>query len=305
MKAIKISLAVIVVAVIGFFVIRSLVTTEQVAKVALPDNQFTKRIEQEIDSLGKLPDHQFCKEFYSEVGYHIADYYKQGRLGKNQSENDQWRENLSKNLYSAYAGKFIKQAFYVFRGSEWDINALNFIRSEYQTLRRSAWLEQGSSVDKEFDKFQAVFEKYDEITGFISSCKWFSYSSSSLSDHFPIADVASRILRAATYRNNRLENGYLNNCTRLHDGLKEVPQALFRAHVKYLDHKINQWSGLYSNFKSQPDYVNNLYKPLKGEIDALDNDIYRVANFDSEYNRLSNKWSADNTKAYNYSYPTN
>jgi hypothetical protein len=305
MKAVKISLAVIVVAVIGFFVIRSLVTTGKVKPIDLPKNQFTERIEQEIDSLGKLPDHQFCKDFYKEVGYHIADYYKQGRLGKNQSENDQWKENLTKNLFSAYADKFIKQSFYVFRDSEWDINALNFIRSEYQTLRKSPLLEHGSVVAQEFDKFQAVFEKYDEITGFISSCKWFSYSSSSLSDRFPIADVASRISRAATYRNNRLENEYVNNCTRLHDGLKEVPQALFRAHVRYLDNKIYQWSGLYPKYNSQSDYANNLYKPLKSEIDALDNDIYRVANFNSEYNRLSNKWSADNTKAYNYSYPTN
>jgi hypothetical protein len=306
MKAVKISLAVIVVAVIVFFVIRSLVTTGEVEQIDLLQNQFTKRIEQEIESLGHLPDNKFCKDFYNEVGYHISDYHKQGRLSNNPSENNQWRENLSKELYSAYAGKFIRQAFYVFRGSEWDIDALNFIRSEYPTLQKSALLERGSVVDKEFAKFQTIFDKYDEITGFISSCKEFSYPDDNLSDRFPVADVVSKISRAAIYRNNHLGNEYVNNCTRLHDGLKEVPQTLFRAHVGYLDDKINEWSGMYSNYSSQIDYANNLYRPLKSEIDALDNDIYNVANsyFDSEYNRLSKKWSDDNTKAYNYSYPT-
>jgi hypothetical protein len=312
MKAVKISLSVIVVAVIGFFLWKWIVGINPPPPPPLPENQFTKRIEQEIDSLGKLPDNKFCKKFYSEVAYHIEEWYKPlpptypfGRFGNTQSENDQWKENLSKNLYSAYADKFIKQAFYVFRDSRWDINDLTFIRSEYPTLRKSALLERGSVVDMEFAKIQTVFAKYDEIVDFILSCKRFSYSGSSLSDRFPVADVASKISRAATYRNNRLENEYVNNCTHLHDGLKEVPQALFRVHIRYLDNKINQWSELYPNYNSQNDYANNLYKPLKNEIDTLDNDIYNVANFDSEYNRLSKKWSDDNTKAYNYSYPTN
>jgi len=99
-----------------------------------------------------------------------------------------------------------------------------------------------------------------------------------------------------------LENELVNNCTKLHNGLKEIPQYLFSAQVDYLEHKINNWSGLYSNYNSQSDYSNNLYKPLKAEIEALDNDIYNVSNFDSEYNRLLQKWSDDNTKAYKHKY---
>ncbi|MDR1937440.1 MAG: hypothetical protein LBQ73_02935 [Tannerellaceae bacterium] len=305
MKIVKISLAVVVVALIGFFLWKWwIVEITPPQQPPLPKNPFTERIEEEINSFDKLPDDKFCKEFYSEVGYHIDDYHKQGRLGSNQPENDQWKENLSKNLYSAYVDKFIRQAFYVFRGSEWDINALAFIRSEYQTLRASAWLESGSLVDEEFVEIQTIFAQYDEIAGFISSCKSFSYSGSSLSDRFPLADVVNKMSRAATYRNNGLGNEYVNNCTRLRDELRGVPQTLFRAHVRYLDNKIDQWSGLYSNYNSQPDYANNLYKPLKSEIDALDNNIYKLANFEREYNRLSKKWSDDNIKANNYSYPT-
>jgi hypothetical protein len=267
-----------------------------------PENQFTRRIEQEIDSLGKWPDSKFCKDFYKEAGYHIDDYYEQGRLGNTPSENDQWKENLTKNLYSAYADKFVSQAFYVFRNSEWIVEDLKFIRSEYQTLRKSKLLEKGSPVDKKLAEIQTIFSKYDEIVGFISVCRNFSYSASGLFDRFPISEAQDKISRAKIYRDSRLGNEYINHCTRLHDGLNEIPQVLFRAHVRYLDVKINNWSDMYSNFNSQSDYANNLYKPLKNEIEALDNDIYHVANFDREYNRLSNKWSADNTNAYNYDY---
>jgi len=302
MKALKISLAVIAVTAIAVGIYMWIAGINPPPPPPPADNQFTKRIEQEIDSLGKLPDSKFCKDFYKEVEYHIEDYYKSGRLGKNQSENDQWKENLSKNLYSAYADKFIKQAFYVFLGSEWKSEDLQSIRSEYQTLRKSSFLKRGSPVDNKFTEIQNIFSKYDEIAGFISVCKGFSYLSSGLTDRFPVSDVQDKISRAAAYRNNRLENGYVNNCTRLHDGLREIPQALFQAHVSYLNNKITQWSGLYSNYPTFNDYNKELGQPIQSEIDALDNDIYNVVNFDSEYKNLSDKWNADKKAAGKHEY---
>ncbi len=309
MKAIKIGLAVIVVAAIAFFVIRAQVNPNKVKRVSLPKNQFTELIEKEIISLGKLPDSRFCKDAYNNIMFLIDDYYKPhppqypyGRLGNSQSENDQWKENLTKNLFAIYVDKFILQAFFEFNCSEWKIEDLNFIRSEYQTLRKSKLLDKGTPVDNKLAEIETIFRKYDEIVGFITTCKGFSYTAPTFNDHFPTADVQNKISRAATYETNHLENGYVNHCARLHDGLNEIPQALFRANVKYLENKINLWSNLYSNYNSQSDYANNLYKPLKSEIDALYNTTYNVANFESEYARLSNKWSADNAKAYTYNY---
>jgi hypothetical protein len=311
MKALKISLAITVVAAIVFFIIRSSVITSKAKQISSPKSQFTELIEKEIVALGNSPDNKFCKDKYNEVKYLIDDYYKPhppqypyGRFGKSQAENDQWKENLTKNLYSIYAEKFISQAFFVFRGSEWRIDALKFIRNEYQILRRSDLLEKGGPVDEKFAEIQTILNKYNEIDGFISGCNGFSYSASSLSDRFPLSDVQGKISQAATYRNNQMGNTYVNNCRRLQDGLKEIPEVLFKAHVRYLDNKINQWSGLYSNYNSQSDYANNLYKPLKSEIDALDSETYNVTNFDSEYERLSYKWSADNIKAFNFKFPT-
>jgi hypothetical protein len=303
MKALKISLAVIVLAAIIFIVWKWIIVSPPPPPPPPPKNEVTRRIGQVIDSIRKLPDSKFCEAFYKEITYHIDSYFKEGRLGVNPSDtlgNRQNKENFTKNLYSVYVEKFISQAFYVLNRSEWKIDDLNFIRSEYQTLRKSKLLEKGSPVDKEFAKIQSVFSKYDEIVAYISACKNFSHPVSGLDNRFPASDMQNKISQAVTYLNNSLGNAYVNHCTRLRDGLKEIPQVLFSVHVKYLDNKIDRYSNRYSNCTSQSDYANTLYKPLKSEIDALDNDIYNVANFDSEYKRLLDKWKTDSQEAYKY-----
>lgn len=300
MKTLKITLAVAVIIAIAFFVIRSLVITDSPTIVTKSTNQFIERIRHEIDSLNNFPNNKFSKELYKEIGYHIEDYHKDGRLGNTPFNNNQMRETLTNDLYTAYTNKFVKQVFHVFNGSQWEINDLNFIRSEYQTLRGSKFLKGGSDIDKRFKETQNILSKYNEISNFITANKGFSYSGTGLSDRFPISDVEGRISKAKAYLNNNLGNQYVSKCTRLRAGLKSTPQSLFSAHVRYLDNKINEWSGMYSNFNSQRAYADNLYQPLKSEISTLSNDIYAGSDIDGEYNRLMRKLDSDSQKAYNY-----
>lgn len=302
MNKLKITFAIIVVGVICIGIFLWIQNLREPEKVKAPENQFAAKIELEIDQLKAKPESKFCKDFYKKVAYHINDFHTQNRFGNNQLENDQWKENLEKNLYAAYAEKFIKQAEAVFRGSLWKPDDLKFIQTEKNELKRSKLLVLGSPVESDFNSIQTTLDKYYEIVSFISSCKVIDYLETDLSDRFPIAEVQSKISRAISLQQNQLENEFVNNCTRLHEELKEIPQSLFRSQVRYLDKKINNWSGLYSNYNSQSDYYNNLYKPLKAEIEALDNDIYNVSNFNYEYERLLAKWSADNTKAFYHKY---
>ena len=299
MKALKICLAVIVIAAIGAGIIFWIQNTKEPDEIKAPENAFTQKVEAEIEQLKAKPNDKFCKNFYENVAFHIDDFYKQNRFGNNQFENNQWKENLEQRLYSAYAEKFIKQAFYVFRGSRWEPEDLNFIRSEEQFLRKSKLLKNGPTL-QEFTQIQTIFNKYDEIVDFISSCKNFSYSTTALSDNFPITDVESKILRTTSLRLDQLENDFVNNCTRLHDELKEIPRGLFRSHVRYLDDKISYWSEMYSNYNSQKEYKELLFDKLKAEIDILDEDIYNVVNFSHEYSRMTNKLNSDGQNAYHY-----
>jgi hypothetical protein len=300
MKALKISLAILVVAAIGFFVWKAVLVPPPTPKVNAPKNQFTDKIEMEIAAIAALSDTQFSREAYNDIKYLIDNHYKANRLGKNQTENDLWKENLSKNLYAAYSAKFIKQAFVVFRGSEWGVTQLAFIRQEKNLLASSPFLERPSPVNDDFMKIQQILSKYDEITGFINSCRGFSYSEIKLDSSFPATESANRIAKAKQYRNSSLGNSYVNNCTRLHQGLSDINQYMFNAHIKYLQNKISQWRGLYSNFSSHKDYATNLYDPLKNELNLLDNEVYYVVNFDNVYLQLKKIIDSDSKDAFNY-----
>lgn len=300
MKAIKIILAVVVVAIMGFFVWRWLVSVEDVGTVSPPSNKFIERIEREIDSLKKVPANVFCQKFYEEIQYHIADAHKQGLLGKNESDNNQWKAILSKNLYSAYTPKFVEQAMYVFNRSEWKIADLNIIRNELEKLRSSAYLQKGSPISTKFTIIDSILRKYDQISGFISSCNNFSYSNYDIEYSFP--DVNNHIQISRAYLSNNLDNEKVNNCIRLKDGLREVPEKLFDKHIRYLRTKIQKNSGRYIEYNYQVDYSSQIYTPLRNQIYALNNEIYGVNSgvFDSGYESLLNLLSADNSRAYEY-----
>lgn len=302
MKKFKISLIITVVAAIcaGIFFWKQSVKPPE--EIKTQENPFITKIEKEITELKAKPDNQFCKEYYNQISFNINQFHTENRFDSNPSQNTAWKEILEKNLYAAYTEKFIKQTKKVFRGAEWNEKNIRFIQSEKNELKKSPLLSAGSPVDNELSTIQKVLDKYNEVVSFISACKGFSYSNTGLAASFPVDDVQDKISRAVSLRQNHLENDYVDKCTRLHDGLKDVPQAFFEAHIAYLDNKLNNWSGMYPNYNSQSDYSNNLYKPLKTEIELLDNRMYKVSNFDFEYTRLLQKWRDDNVKAFNHKY---
>jgi hypothetical protein len=287
-----------VIAAIAFFVIRSCGEIGPEGKIISNENQFRPIIEKEIDQLSKMPDSKFCKADYDLLVFHINEYHKTKKLGSTPSENNINKTNLSGQAYAVYADKFIQQAFYIFNHAEWNPADLNFIRAENLRLKSSSLLGSGSTVSKKFSEIDNILKKHDEISAFISSCKKFSSYKTGLVDLFPIAQVNGMISQAAAYRSSGLGNSYVNNCSRFQDGLKNIPKDLFFAHTKYLDSKINYWSGMYVNYGSFKTYADNVYKPLKQEIDQLDNSIYKVSNFEGEKNLLKAKWQKDADKAY-------
>ena len=310
MKTIKISLVIAVIGLITFFVINSLTTLVAPPPPPPVVNQFTKIIDEEINALQRLTGTSFndLKTSYEEVRFDIDDYYGEKRLGKNQAQNNQSKERLSKNLYSIYVVKFINLANSVFRRSEWNIQDIAFIKSESIELKRSQFLQQGNGVAIQIKQIQNVLNKYDEINKFISSCKGFSYSNNELNSAFPITTIKQKISRAVTYKNNKLENSFVNNCIVLHKQLNETTKFLFNAHVRFLNGKIDRYKGWYSmkdpsgeyTFNSAGAYADEFYKKMKNEINGLDNDIYHVSNLDNEYEKLIAKLNKENSNAITF-----
>lgn len=303
MKTIKVALATLVLSAIAFFVIKSIFIEPPVEGGKISSgNPFIDKIQQEIKSITLKPDNNFCKESYSIAFFQINDFHKSRRFGNSTSENDLWKENLTKQLYAAYAQKFIKQAFYIFNRREWNNNDLNFIRDEYLALQKSNLLERNSLIDKKFNEIKSIFYKYDEIVSFISACNEFSYTEINLDLSFPIQNITNKISVAKKYRSNNLENTYVNNCSRLHIDLKKVPKNLFYVHVKYLDNIIDFWSNSYKNFINQSSHKSSILFPIKEKIEILDmnKDIYDVPELENEQSRLEKKLEKDGNKAMDY-----
>ncbi len=300
MKAIKIILAVAIVAIIGFFVWRWMVSIDPPRKISPPTKQIIPKIEKRIDSLKKMPANKFCQKFYEDILYLITDNHKEGNFSDNENDNNQWQEIFSKNLYSAYAPLFAEQAMYVFNNSQWRISDLNFIRSEVNKLRSSSYLDPSGPVANSYKTILLILAKYDEIAGFIFSCNSYSYSYNGLDFSYP--DVSDKIQRSKTYLRNGLDNSNVSNCTRLKKGLHEIPQNLFSKHISYLRSKIQLYSNRYRDYDTHKDYSNNIYTPLKNQIDALDNEIYGVSDntFSEFYSSLNGTLNEDNHQAYEY-----
>jgi hypothetical protein len=314
MKAVKIILAIVVVALIGIFVTKWLIHIAPADDPDIPKNLYTNRIESEIDSLKKIPENKFCNDYYLKVQASIAEYYKSGSLGltsykdgsiwkekKDDNLNNQWNEILCKNLYSAYAPKFIKQAMYVFKRSEWKDNDLEFIRSEVKNLKSSAYLG-STGVVTSLDEINTILAKYDEVNNFIKSCNGYTYSNYDLHSTFP--DVSDKIQRSRAYITNNLDNSFVNNCTRLKEELQTIPYVLFEKHLNYLIKKIHANGAKYtdSEFDKQREYDSAIYTPLRNQVDALNNDVYGVGDniFSNGYNSVYKLLSDYNHDAFNH-----
>lgn len=301
MKAVKIILAIVVLSIIGFFATKWFINIDPPKKTDLPKNQYIERIESEIDSLTKMPENKFCHKYYNDVQYRINYYFNEGFLGKNESDNSQWQEILSKNLYSAYAQKFVEQAMYVFSQSEWKKEDLKFIRREVKILKNSSYLGSTGLITS-FDEINTILSKYYEINGFINACKEFANSNYDLENTFP--DVSEMIKKSRAYIKNNLDNNYVNNCTRLKVGLEAIPKILFDKHINYLTKKINDNGARYGEFNYQSNYSKTIYTPLWNQIDALNNDIYGISDsaFRDGYNSVFTLLSRYNSDATNYYY---
>lgn len=273
MKAVKIILAFVVVAVLGFFVWKWIIAPPPPPPtITPPTNQFVERIEKEIDSLGKVPSTSFCPEYHQKIQYDISEFHLKGFLGDTTtSDNDQWEEILSKNLYSVYAPKFIEQAMFIFNGHEWKTDNLKFIRSEAKELQKSDYLKSDSPVKSSFVEIEGILSKYDEVNGFLSKCKNYSFSDNGVSSVFPnVGDMVTKANQLAQNTGNK----YVNNCTRLKDGLREVPRKLFDKHVSYLTQKINHYASQWKDYETQAEYNTNVYSPLRNQINAVDYKVY-------------------------------
>jgi hypothetical protein len=305
MKTIKITLTVVVLLAITVSAIWGFMSLSKGDEAQAPINTHTKIIEAKISTLNNLSESSTSKNLYGEIKYYIEDDFSRNKLGATQLENDQMRNMLLNSLYATYAEKFLNQAFNVFKGSAWEIDKLSFIRNENLSLQReghqNGFLELNGSIDKKFNEIKNIFTEYDKVNIFINKCKNISeFLDYEIATQFPIFKVEEYLKGSKEYLKSIAETNLLKNCDRLRNDLITVPQILFTAHVKYLEAKINQWSGKYVEQVTWNNYRKNLFLPLDAELEKIYQKFYSEDSSNIEFNRLSAILKANSTDAYGY-----
>jgi hypothetical protein len=300
MKIVKISLVIVVIGIISFFVIKSLNGSSEKQIEPPKEKNSVPDIENEINNISRLTVNRFCKQEYNLVKYHIDQKYQSKLLGKNDYENKQSKERLSKDLFFTYIEKFINQAYYVFNNSEWKREDIAFIRNECTILRNSDFMEEGSQVDNKCARIQLILSKYDEINNFVATTRYSSFADTSLQSNFPFSDIKVKITRIDSYKRNNLDNVYVNNCIRLHNELNNNKKNLINSYLTYLETKITRWNGKYKQFQftSFNEYQNIIYNPLRKELDNFKTNCNNYNYNNNRYVNILNRLNSDRKEAY-------
>lgn len=306
MKYLKIALTIFVLIGIGIAIYLGYSKTTEVQNIGLPENQFTRRINQEIVDLSHKTENTFCKHAYDIIKYHIDDYALINRLGVDYGDtlgNNQNQLYLFKTLYSTYVEKFINQADYVFMHNDWLDQDRSFINSEVARLRSVGYsntlLEENEGADNEFKRILRTLSDYNSEVSFIRTCNNFSFNNLDLAAKFPMSEAVAKINDS---KSHLTALGIVRNSDKVRNGLSEIPDKIFKVHERYLTRKLNEWKDFYEYNTTLADYENNLYKVLKDDISSLDNSIYSSNNIDvsTSKSKLLKTLEADHDRAKAY-----
>lgn len=305
MKALKIGIVIAVLGGIGYYIWQSLAITEEKPVIIEADNQFVEKIEKEIKTLSEMPTGEFCGDFYKNIQFRIDDWSKQKHFGVNDKENEHWQDVLSRDLYSAYAPKFILQTFVVFSRSDWEISKREFIANEANKLLQSAYLDQSNSVRIKLEEIKTILRKYNEVQSFI-----FNLNSYLDSSPFEIETSKKWLDDVNNLKRNNLGNTYVNNCSHFHEALNSAPQKAYSKHLNFVRSRASAKSGAYKNSiytgetwaQKAADYRDKIYDPIMEDITFLQNNantLYGVSAF-SDLNNVKSRWDNELVNAIQY-----
>lgn len=258
MKEIKITIALMAFVLLSWGAYSFFVQSPPPPKTLTAPNTFVKEITHKIDEIGKSPLNEFCDNTYKTIKYDIDVYSKAGKIDAS------WEENLLKNLEYAYTSVFIKQAFNVFAGSEWEPSKLSIIRSESRRLMSSYHIKDKT----ELQKLQKVLSQYDELSSFITKANSFAEDVfvNSYDQTFDITTTKSFIKKALALSK---VTGHVSKCIRLKSQLANVPNLMYNKHLYYLINKVDFCTGEYTKFTNYNSYFSTIYKPIFAEFEEF------------------------------------
>ena len=311
MKIIKVFLTLLTLAIVIFFA-KNLMSDDDVPPFDDVDGpvfetNHKEYIEKKIKSLGAKPNNMFYQSLYNEIVGEISTLGKKNKLGESPSENNDTTDMLLNNVFTVYANKFIQTSFTVFEESVWEQNDIDLIREESQKLSNSEFLANPTRIYDNLSSLQTIINKYDELTNFISSSKRLKLKSNQyLIDYtFPFNTLKNKISKVERYKNNQLDNTYVNNNLELHTKLSRIKKQLIAQYTNYVEVKILNHLESYKELPKTIGfnyYRQTIHSKLEAVVDNFKNNC-DDNDYDFDENRIkiiTDKLSIAGDNAYKY-----
>jgi hypothetical protein len=317
MKFIKISIFLIVLSIIAYQVYQQdpndSGSTPEPQGIII-DHITDEVITSEIKKFKTINSVTQCIQHYDNVFYSIIHT----NFDIDAANNKSIVESLNKNLYSAYAPRFLVLSKSYLGNHDWSNENITFIQNAGNKVLSSPLLEANSSLRSQYVPLMNAMQLRNNIVGFINLTNGISTACSSINGDFP--DYTDMISTTSSHIATLNENGLMRNCEALKERLRNVRNEICIKHVTYLDNMIHRSSHRYF-----PSYVNlnaysdnvkdvitqkidrlgklsNLYGKSRSDIDVFQSNLN--SKLDRVYIDAYDYFTAiDNNEIHNCKYP--
>jgi len=316
MKYVKISIFLIVLSIIAYQVYQQM--HEDPGRTPEPqgisgNNITVDDITSKINKFNTINNLKQCIQHYDNILYSI----NHTNFDNDAANNKSIVESLNKNLYAAYAPRFLVLSKSYLGNHDWSNENITFIQNAGNKVLSSP-LEANSSLRSQYSPLMNAMQLRNNIVGFLNSVNGISTACSSINVDF--LDYTNMISTSSSHIATLNGNGMMKNCENLKERLRNVRNEICTKHVTYLDNMIRRSSHRYfpSYVKVNPysdnvrdviilkidrlGKLSNVYGKFKSDIDIFQGNLYSKLN--KVYIDADDYFeSLDNNVTHNCKYP--
>lgn len=205
-----------------------------------------------------------CIQHYDNIFYSINNT----NFDNDAANNKSIVENLNKNLYAAYAPRFLVLSKSYLGNHDWSNENITFIQNAGNKVLSSPLLEANSSLRSQYAPLMNAMQLRNNIVGFLNLVNGISTACSSINVDFP--DYINMISTSSSHLATLNGNGMMKNCEALKERLRNVRNDICSKHVTYLDNMIRRSSHHYfPSYVNLTAYSDNVKDVITQKIDRL------------------------------------
>lgn len=262
MKYIKILIFLIVLSIIAFEVYQKPEVVEVTSENLITNTE--ANIKAEIIKFSSITSVRKIIHHYDNIFYSI----NHTNFDTDDANNKSTIQNLNRDLYAAYAPRFLALSKSYLNKRDWSNEDVGFIQNAAESVLNSPLLDAISSLPSQYKPLMDALKLRNNIVVFLRSVNGISTLCPSINVDFP--DYTSLIAKSSSHIVTINGNGLMKKCVGLKDRLRNVSNDICAKHVTYLENMIRRSSHRYfPSYVSLTAYSENVKDPITKKIDRL------------------------------------